>query len=197
MQGGSLSIPHHCRKEERIPRIVSSQKRHLSPSLSAKARHMAIPRSDPITLFGSRLRVSGNCPEHHSVSIADDGDLCGLLPEEFKVISVFTSNPQLREIGRLLVSLLLEEGEVEGHREEELVTYLKPQKIRHLDPQISNVVSLEPHSRMALLSLFRSTSHSVKLLFIWNNYDKLLIITQMVPFPLFVHFQRLALKKKN
>lgn len=47
-------------------------------------------------------------------------------PEEFKMLSVFTSNPQLREIGRLLVSLLLEEGEVEGHREEELVTYLKP-----------------------------------------------------------------------
>ena len=47
------------------------------------------------------------------MSIANDGDLCGLLPEEFKVISVSTSNPQLREIGRLLVSLLLEEGEVE------------------------------------------------------------------------------------
>lgn len=98
------------------------------------------------------------------MSIANDGDLCGLLPEEFKVISVFTSNPQLREIGRLLVSLLLEEGEVEGHREEELVTYLKPRKIPYLDPQISNVVSLQPHSRMALLSLFRSISHSVKYL---------------------------------
>ena len=40
------------------------------------------------------------------------------------MIPVFIPNPQLREIGRLLVSLLLEE--VEGHREGELVTYLKP-----------------------------------------------------------------------
>lgn len=76
---------------------------------------------------GSEL--SGNCPDDQSVIIANDGDLCGLFPEEFKMVSVFTSNPQLREISRLLVSLLLEEGEVEGHREEELVTYLKPRKV--------------------------------------------------------------------
>ena len=125
----SLSIPHHCCKEERTPRTVSTQKINLAPSLLAKARHMAIPRSDSIMLFGSRLRVSGNCPDDHSVIIGNDGDLCGLFPEAFKVISVFTSNPRLREIGRLLVSLLLEEVEVEGHREEELVTYLKPRKI--------------------------------------------------------------------
>ena len=62
-------LPLHCYKEERMPRIVSTQKRHLPPSVLAKARHVATPRSNPTMLSGSKLRISGKCPDDYHVII--------------------------------------------------------------------------------------------------------------------------------
>lgn len=75
---------------------------------------MATPWSDPTMLSGRRIRISRNSLDDYNI-IIHDGNSCGLFPKEFKVISVFIPNPQLSGIGRLVVSLLLEE--VKGHRD--------------------------------------------------------------------------------